>query len=316
MEYGAHGVIADLLYHMSKIHLDAMDMRPECVPCLIRRVVFETEEISSERVVETTKEAARILGEQFGSGVCSAHVATVVHREVYRLLGTDDPYKDLKRRSNEVVLGLYPEAERFVEESDDGLWAALLCAVVGNVLDFGIGTEFDGPELLQDRFRHLLAEGLGHDDTQAIREMLERAEDVVYLADNCGEIVLDRLALKEIASFGVRVTLVVKGEPILTDATMEDIAGLGMEDIVDEIIESPGFAVGIGVDALAGDFGGRLRKADLIVAKGMANYEALSATDIGPVAYLLRTKCSPVAESIGLAKDINVAKLLPKGGVR
>ncbi len=316
MEYGARGVIADLLYHMSKIHLDAMDMRPECVPCLIRRVVFETEEIGSEKAVETTREAARILGELFGSNVCSAHIATVVHREVYRLLGTDDPYKDLKRRSNEVVLDLYPEAERFVEGSDDRLWAALLCAVVGNVLDFGIGTEFDGPELLQDRFRHLLAEGLGHDDTPAVREMLERVEDVVYLVDNCGEIVLDRLALKEIASFGVRVTLVVKGEPILTDATMEDIAGLGMEDIVDEIVEAPGFAVGIGVDALAGGFGRRLREADLIVAKGMANYEALSDTDIGPVAYLLRTKCSPVAESIGLAKDINAVKLLPKGGVR
>ena len=291
-------------------------MRPECVPCLIKRVVFETEETDGDRAVETTKEATRLLGELFGPGVCSASVATTVHREVYRLLGSDDPYMDLKRRSNQVVLELYPEAEEFVNRSGDRLRGALLCAVVGNVLDFGIGTEFDSPELLKDRFRHLLAEGLGHDDTDAVRKILEDAEDVVYLVDNCGEIVLDRLALKEIASFGPRLTLVVKEEPILTDATKDDVEGLGMEDIVDEMVEAPGFAVGISVDALRGDFGKRLRQADLIVAKGMANYEALSETDIGPVAYLLRTKCHPVADSIGLDKDINAVKLLPHGGVR
>jgi uncharacterized protein with ATP-grasp and redox domains len=257
-----------------------------------------------------------MLGELFRAGACSAFVATKVHREVYALLGEADPYADLKRRSNDVVLGLYPEAERFVEEADDRLHAALLCAVVGNVLDFGIGTEFDSPEVLEGRFRHLLAEGLGHDDTPAMREILERADDVVYLVDNCGEIVLDRLALKEIAKFNCSLTLVVKGEPILTDATMADIEGLGIEEIVDEVVEAPGFAVGISLEALKDDFGDRLRRADLIVAKGMANYEALSETDIGPVAYLLRTKCSPVAESLGLRKDINAVKLLPNGGVR
>lgn len=293
-----------------------MEMRPECVPCLIRRVVFETEEVDAGKSGETTAAATRILGDLFCPGACSAFIATKVHSEVYRLLGNRDPYRDLKLRSNEVVLGLYREAEEFVEQSDNQLRAALLCAVVGNVLDFGIGTEFDSPEVLEGRFRKLLAEGLGWDDTPVLRKVLEGANDVVYLADNCGEIVLDRLALKEIARFGPRLTLVVKGEPILTDATAADITGLGMEDIVDEVAESPGFAVGISFDALNGDFGDRLRRADLVVAKGMANYEALSETDIGPVAYLLRTKCSPVADSMGLRKDINAVKLLPHGGVR
>ena len=293
-----------------------MEMRPECVPCLIGRVVFETNEVDAGISAETTAAATRILGELFRPGACSAFVATKVHREVYRLLGDPDPYKDLKMRSNEVVLGLYQEAQEFVEEADDPLRAALLCAVVGNVLDLGIGTEFDNPEVLEGRFRELLAEGLGHDDTPALKELLEGADDVVYLADNCGEIVLDRLALREIAGFGARLTLVVKGEPILTDATTADITGLGMEDIVDDIIASPGFAVGIGAEALKGDFGERLRRAALIVAKGMANYEALSETDIGPVAYLLRTKCSPVADSLGLRKGISVVKLLPHGGAR
>ena len=83
-----------------------------------------------------------------------------------------------------------------------------------------------------------------------------------------------------------------------------------------EISSTARTPAGISVDALRGDLGKRLRQADLIVAKGMANYEALSETDIGPVAYLLRTKCHPVADSIGLDKDINAVKLLPHGGVR
>lgn len=291
-------------------------MRPECVPCLIGRVLFETEEIDGSKSTETIKVASRMLGELFGPGVCSATVATKVHEEVYRIIGSDDPYRELKRRSNEIMLELYPEAEATVEHADDRLRAAFLCAVVGNVLDFGIGTEFDSPEPLKGKFRSLLAQGLGHDDTPDVRAILERADHVVYLADNCGEIVFDRLALNELSAMGLHTTLVVKGRPILTDVTKADLEGLGMEAIVDEIIEAPGFAVGISVDALKGDFGDKLRGADMVIAKGMANYEALSETDIAPVAYLLRTKCAPVADSLGLKKDINAVKLLREGGGR
>ena len=293
-----------------------MEMRPECVPCLIGRVLFETEEMGGSKSTESIKAAARMLGELFGPGACSATVATKVHEEVYRIMGTDDPYEKLKKRSNDTMLELFPEAERFVDSFEDRLPAAFLCAVVGNVLDFGIGTRFDSPEPLREEFRNLLAEGLGWDDTSEIATMLEGSEDVVYLADNCGEIVLDRLALKEISGYGAKTTLVVKEKPILTDVTLKDLEGLGMEAIVSDIVEAPGFAVGIDPDALDGRFGERLRNADLIIAKGMANYEALSETDIAPVAYLLRTKCSPVADSLGLRKDINAVKLLVNGGVR
>ncbi|UCE80473.1 MAG: DUF89 family protein [Methanobacteriota archaeon] len=292
-----------------------MEMKPECVPCLIGRVLFETEEIDGSKSAVTTKIASKMLGELFSPGACSATVATEVHEEIYRIIGTDDPYRELKRRSNEISMELYPEAERLVNAAPDRLRAAFLCAVIGNVLDFGIGTEFDSPERLKSEFSNLLSQGLGHDDSDEIRGVLEQAEEVVYLADNCGEIVLDRLALKEIAEIGTRITLVVKGRPILTDATIDDLQGLGIESIVDDIAETPGFAVGISVDALNGRFGDWLREADLVISKGMANYEALSETDIAPIAHLLRTKCSPVAESLGLAKDINAVKLLKSGGV-
>jgi uncharacterized protein with ATP-grasp and redox domains len=113
--------------------------------------------------------------------------------------------------------------------------------------------------------------------------------------------------------FDVDLTLVVKAEPILTDATKKDISGLGMEKLVDRIVEAPGFAVGLNLDSLSGPFGKMLRNADLIIAKGMANFESLSETDLGPIAYMLRTKCSPVANAMGLKKDINAVKLFHGG---
>ena len=255
----------------------------------------------------------RCSGELFREGVCSAQVASKVHRAVYDILGTDDPYADLKAKSNEVALELYPAAERLVGASRDRLKTAFLCAVVGNVLDFGIGTGFDHPSMLRKEFRNLLDEGLGHDDTPKVRRLLAKADSVVYMADNCGEVVLDRLALAEIKRLGVDVTFVVKEEPILTDATLSDIRGLGIERLVDRVVEAPGFAVGVDLEALDGPFGRMLRDADLVVAKGMANFEALSETDIAPVAYMLRTKCRPVADAMGLPKDINAVKLFPRG---
>lgn len=290
-----------------------MQMTPECVPCLIRRVLFEAEEVDGSTTVEAVRNATEMLGELFGEGVCSATVATQVHRATYDILGTRDPYQALKRKSNKVCLGLYPAAERFVKASKNPLKDAFLCSIVGNVLDFGIGTGYDDPSKLKKEFRNLLSEGLGHDDTPKIRSILKKAERIIYLGDNCGEIVLDRLALKELKKFDVDLTLVVKEEPILTDATKKDISGLGMEKIVDRIVEAPGFAVGVNLDSLSGPFGKMLRSADLIIAKGMANFESLSETDLGPIAYMLRTKCSPVANAMGLKKDINAVKLFHGG---
>jgi uncharacterized protein with ATP-grasp and redox domains len=288
-------------------------MTPECVPCLIRRVLFEAEEVDGSTTVEAVRNASEMLGELFGEGVCSATVATQVHRATYDILGTRDPYQALKRRSNEVGLSLYPAAEKFVKASKNPLRDAFLCSIVGNVLDFGIGTGYDDPSKLKKEFRNLLSEGIGHDDTPRVKSILKEAKRVIYLGDNCGEIVLDRLALKELKKFDIDLTLVVKEEPILSDATKEDISGLGMEKLVDRIVESPGFAVGLDLDSLSGPFGKMLRNADLIVAKGMANFESLSETDLGPIAYLLRTKCSPVAMALGLKKDINAVKLIQGG---
>ncbi len=285
-----------------------MKVYPECAQCLLRRIMYETELGGADMMQQyaAMKLAIDALHRDFSPEICSAEIATGVHKGVYELLGKD-PYADAKRKSNEISLRLLPKASKMVEESENPFKTAVLCSIIGNVLDFGIRNDFANADVLLEKFDSLCEEGLGHDDTDDMRELA--SGKVVYLTDNCGEIVFDRLLLEQLRKMGAKITLVVRGEPILTDATMEDVRELGMGNLADKVMSTEIFAVGIPFWDMPEELDRELRSADLIIAKGMANYETLSETDYGPIAYLLRTKCRPVASSMGLKKDINAAKL-------
>ncbi len=286
-----------------------MKVHPECAQCLLRRILYETRlgGADIDKQYEATKIAVKALAERFSPNICSAEIATGVHKAVYELLGKD-PYEDAKRKSNEIALKLLPKAEKMVKSSENPFRTAVLCSIIGNVLDFGIRSDFQNADVLLDKFDSLCGEGLGYDDTDKIREMAKDSK-IAYLTDNCGEIVFDTLLIKELKKSGAEITLIVRGEPILTDATMEDVIQLGIDKMVDKVMTTGRFAVGIPFWDMPDELDRELRSADLIIAKGMANYETLTETDYGPVAYLLRTKCNPVASSMGLKKDINAAKL-------
>ncbi len=243
-------------------------------------------------------------------------MATEVHRAVYDFLGVRDPYRDVKKRSNELVLGLLPRARRILGRSRDPLEAAIVCSVAGNILDFGIRSDYRAPEDLLRVFKGVVSEGLAVNDLPRLRPLLRPGARVVYLADNCGEIVLDALVLRELRRLGSRVALVVKGEPILTDATMEDVEELGLRREADEVLDTGVFAVGIDLKRMPSALRRALRDADLIFSKGMANFESLSGAGYGPMAFVMRSKCAPVAEAAGAPLDANVIKLVPRGGAR
>lgn len=286
-----------------------MKMRAECVPCLLKRVIFETRLVNKDLEYLVMREAAKILGEEFKEGVNSARVATKVHKRVYELLGNDDPYLDLKRKSNDVALSLFPKARLFVQKAEDKFKASAICSIAGNLLDFGIRSDFNNPKKLIGKFDTLLAQGLDYDDTKKIKKITRKAQNVLFFADNCGEIVFDQLLLSELKEFDIHLTLVVKGAPILTDATIEDVKILKIDKIVDDVTTTNSFAVGVDFGKINEDLQKKLENADLIICKGMANWESFSETNYKPIAYFLRTKCDPVANSMQLKKDVNAVKL-------
>ncbi len=284
-----------------------MEIRPECVPCLIKRCIYETRLVDSTKEYQVVKESLRILNDTYVEGAVSADIATKIHKKVYEIIGTDDPYREMKRRCNEVAKSLLPRAEEFIRGK--GLREAALVSVVGNVMDFGFRDDYDSPDYLTRTFDEMLSQGFGHDDIDAIEKILYEAENVVFFTDNTGEIVLDTLLLKAIKEYDIHLTVIVKGEPILTDATMEDALEFGIDKIADCVETTGGFAIGVDPSLLPEGLEKDIREADLIIAKGMANWESLSETDYRPIAYLTRSKCRPVADSMGVPLDVNVAKL-------
>jgi len=285
----------------------SMNIRPKCVPCLLNRALYETALVDSSKSMKVIQEACKIIGRYDLKDSCSAIVASEVHKATYDILGTADPYKTIKNRCNQTARSLLPKAEKLIGESEDKLRAAILCSIIGNVLDFGIPSSPESPEQLSEHFDTILSEGLGVDDSDKIRAYLEKGEKVLYFADNCGEIVFDRLLCKEIKKFDVHLIFVARGEPILTDATINDVREFGLDEVADEVLTTGCFAVGVDFDKMGEDLREALKCADLIVSKGMANYETFSETDYRPIAHLLRTKCEPVARDMSLKTDINVA---------
>ncbi len=284
-------------------------MDPECVPCLLRRVLFETEIVAPERSLDVMRNSLEILSVGFREGVNSAELATEIHRRAYQEMGSRDPYADLKERADEVAFSLLPRAEAFIDGSEDRLRAAMMCAIAGNVMDFGIGKGFDDPQDLVGAFDSIVRQPLGIDDLDETRELLRSSDRILYMLDNCGEQVFDRLLVREIQSLGVTVVGVVKGEPVLTDVTREDAARSSILEQFDEVLDTGTYAIGVNVEEMGNDLRREMENADLILAKGMANFEALSDHSFRPILYIMRAKCWPVARSIGALKDDNVVKL-------
>jgi uncharacterized protein with ATP-grasp and redox domains len=283
-------------------------MRCECVPCLLRRTIYECELVSEKLTEQAVREALKILAQEYFSRANSVKVATKIHRKVYQILGNEDPYKELKERSNKVALKLQAQVEAKIKSSNNKLESAMLCSIIGNILDFGIAHDYGTPEKLVDEFEYFWNLGFGVNDSAKAKKYLRKGNSIVFLPDNCGEIIFDKLLCEQLKNFNVHLTIIVKEKPMLTDATLKEVEELKFKEIVDEILTSTN-AVGIDFNEISNEVKTVIENADLIICKGMGLYEAFCETNYKPILYLLRTKCAPVAEDMGLEKNINVAKL-------
>lgn len=290
-----------------------MKIQTECVPCLIKRIIFEAEQSTNDPEIRTAviKNTIKAIAELYDPDECSVIIATKVHKIAYEVLGDNDPYKDLKERSNKVAEKLIPRIEELVKKSDDPLRTSMICATIGNMLDFGIEGASNDPEGLVDIFEEYLKKGLEYDDTDKLKDLLAKSKNVLLFTDNCGEFTFDKILCRELKKTypEINLTLVVKGEPVLSDATRDDAANLNFSEIVDKILDTGCFAVGVDFKQLPVDLKKALDETDLIICKGMANYEAFSETDYRPIAYLMRTKCNAIANSAGLPVNINAVKI-------
>ncbi len=286
-----------------------MQLTPDCVPCLLKRVIFQARLLGNGCESEAVGAALKAYAREYAPGRNSAEVATEVHRAAYAVMKAD-PYRQMKLDSDEIAGRYLQRVTEYVESSDDPFSAAVRVAVIGNIMDFGTPFAISGPEQFDSRFQSMLDQGIGSDDTPRFRELLKGCRKVLYFFDNCGESQFDRLLIRQIRRRGILVTGVVRGEAILNDVTMEDALRIGLDKELDGIVTTGGFMVGTVLSKAGDDLKEELSGADLIIAKGMANYESLSDQDAGmPKVHILRTKCSAVARSLNVPEDINVVRV-------
>lgn len=221
-------------------------------------------------------------------------VARGIHRLIRRATGVDDPYGPEKTRFNAMALELLPSFEKTIASSPDPFAAALRLSVAGNVIDLGAKGDLTEREAF-DAVARALEEPL-EGDLEGFRAAALSAKRILYLADNAGEIVFDRPLLGALPTG--RVTVAVRGRPVINDAVMEDAVAAGIADIA-PVIDNGSDAPGTILRDCGPSFRKAFRSADLIIAKGQGNYETLCDED-APLWFLFKVKCVTVAGHCGM----------------
>ena len=285
-----------------------------CGYCLLHRgynIVLRSTDDEEVRM-RAVRALLGLMGEGFGPDVIPSILGIERDRLIKEITGCPDPYADLKRRADESALALLPKMEALVDATDheDRFRTACLVSCLGNVIEYDVpGHSSDIGEALG-----LLDEGFHVDDTEELKRLLGPETDVLFLTDNAGEIAFDRLVVRELRGHGCRVTVAVKGGPSLNDALMEDAVAVGMTEEADAVITTGTDAIGVKLDESSEEFLEAFHGADVVVSKGMANWETLTEVPAPcPLLFLFRTKCEPVARSVGVPLDKCVAKLVPEG---
>lgn len=270
-----------------KIYLD-------CIPCFVRqsldaaRLATDDEQIHEQVVRNVLRLAADLDMSQSPPAI-----GQQIHRLIRELVGMEDPYHKIKKQFNELALKLYSELRKLIIGSEDPLATAILLAIAGNIIDFGVKSSLEEADL-ETAISESLAVDFHGAQLESFQDSVTKAEEILYLCDNAGEIVFDRLLIEQLPY--EKVTVVVKGKPVINDATMEDALLVGLPKIV-EVIDNGSDGPGTILESCSEEFRRRFADADLIIAKGQGNYETLSDVE-KDMFFILKTKCPVIARDL------------------
>jgi uncharacterized protein with ATP-grasp and redox domains len=266
----------------------------DCIPCFIRQVLDSVRMTTKDgQIHEKVLREALSLASKIDLRMSPPAMAQQIHRFIRQITGVEDPYINVKNRFNKLALMMYPELKKRIETSADPLETAVRLAIAGNIIDFGVNSTLQENAVGQT-IAESLADELDSDALQRFRDATAAAKDILYLGDNAGEIVFDRLLIEQLPY--EKVTFVVRGRPILNDATMEDAQIVGLTDIVD-VIDNGSDAPGTILESCSQDFRHRFDQSDLLIAKGQGNFETLNDVRKNKF-FMLRPKCSVLADHL------------------
>jgi uncharacterized protein with ATP-grasp and redox domains len=267
----------------------------DCIPCFVRQALDAARLATDDKKIhEQVLRKVLALAKDLDMSQSPPAMGQKIHRLIRELVGTEDPYRDVKRRFNNVVLRLYPKMRAHIIESKNNLETAIRLAIAGNIIDFGVNGELQESEL-EKTISECLAVEFYDMQLRPFKQALYGAEEILYIADNAGEIVFDRLLIEQLPI--EKVTVAVKGSPVINDATMKDAVLAGLPRIV-EVIDNGSDGPGTILKTCSQIFVDRFEKADLVIAKGQGNYETLSEIDKN-IFFVLKAKCPVIARDLG-----------------
>jgi uncharacterized protein with ATP-grasp and redox domains len=275
----------------------------DCYPCFLRQTLEAARMAGAdERQQRRALERVLDLLRQVAPGSTPPQIGDQVHRVVRQEVRDGDPYRAVKESSTQQALALYPRLQALMAQADEPLEVGIRLSIAGNIIDLGPDRTYD----LWDTVQRVLVQPFAIDDGAVFRDALGRAGRVLYLADNAGETVFDILLIEALQ---MPVIYAVKGGPTLNDATRDDALAAGLDRVAD-IVSTGSDAPGTILDRCSEEFRRLYSEADVVIAKGQANYETLSEEG-AKVFLLLQAKCPVIARDLG----VPVGSIVLKQGI-
>jgi len=267
----------------------------DCIPCFVNQALQAVRAVTDdEGIQERVLRSVLREVEKMDLRQSPPAMGQTIHRLIREVTGTIDPYREHKRKWNRFVLNLLPELRLRVETSSDPFQTAVRLAIAGNIIDSASNHEIDERRVINSVDEALLAP-LNEGAVSGLHAELMGAQQILYLADNAGEIVFDRLLIEQLPMD--RVTLAVKGAPVINDATLEDAEQADMVGLV-RVISNGSDAPGTMLEQCSNEFKEAFEGSDVVVAKGQAHYETLNDS-VQNLFFVLMAKCSVIAKDIG-----------------
>jgi len=283
-----------------------MKAKPDCIACMFRQALNTARHVTDDPEIQRRvlfRLAEAVAG--MSLDVNPAVLSKPAYDAVAEITGISDPFKQAKAETNREILALVPVLQQEIKQSDDPLDTGLHLAAAGNIIDFGIRSRYD----LRPDIEAVLKQDFAVNALDRFKKELKPGVNLLYLGDNAGEIILDRLFIEELKERGANITFSVKSGPIINDATMEDAEISGLTSLV-KVIETGSDDIGVNWAKASAQFKQAFKSADIIISKGQGNFETCAARREN-IYFLLKAKCELVARELGVNEGDIVFKRNP-----
>jgi damage-control phosphatase, subfamily I len=266
----------------------------DCIPCIIRQSLDSLKQTTDDKQMqeEIMKEVMKLTAD-IRADQSPPAIAQQVHRLIRERIDNVDPYHHLKQQSNRMAVKLCAELAPQVRSAVDPFEVAVRLAIAGNIIDLGAKSGITNSEI-KTAINDSLKTKIDNGAVEQLKAEVSKAKKILYLADNAGEIVFDRLLMEQLPA--EKITLAVRGAPIINDATIEDADFAGLTEIVN-VIDNGSDCPGTILEECSELFQDCFAGADLIISKGQGNYETLSDVDKN-IFFLVKVKCQIVAADL------------------